>query len=85
MDSPAAEALIAFVASAVYEAAAVVWVRYSERHAPARAALASAVCATCLLTGIGESIRHGGVVSYAFVAGYAVGTFAAVRFSPRRS
>jgi preprotein translocase subunit SecE len=72
-------AFVAFFGGAVYEAAAVVWVRHSERGQAFRAAFASGVCAACLLAGIGESIRHGGWVSLAFVAGYSVGTFAAVR------
>lgn len=72
--------LIAFTGGALYEAAAVVWVRQSERGAAFKAALASAVCAACLLAGIGESIHGGLWASAGFVCGYASGTFAAVRF-----
>ncbi len=71
--------LIAFCGGAVYEAAAVVWVRYADRRAPVRAAACSAVCATSLLAGVGESLSGGPVVAAAFVAGYAFGTFMAVR------
>ncbi len=74
--------LIAFCGGAVYEAAAVVWVRYAERRAPVRAAVCSAVCATCLLAGVGESLTGGAAVAAAFVAGYAFGTYGAVRFAP---
>ncbi len=72
--------LVAFCGGAVYEAAAVVWVRQAERGRAWRAAGASAVCAACLLAGIGESIRGGGLVAACFVAGYSAGTFAAVRW-----
>lgn len=74
-------AAVAFFGGAVYEAAAVVWVRFAERRAPARAALCSAVCAACLLAGVESSIREPGAAPW-FVLGYAVGTYCAVRLRP---
>ena len=73
-------ALLAFLGGALYEAAAVRWAVHATAGRAARAALASAVCGACLLAGVGESLRGGPWVGAAFVAGYALGTYAAVRW-----
>lgn len=75
--------LIAFAGGALYEAAAVVWVRQSESGAAFKAAMASAVGAACLLAGIGESIHGGFWASVGFVLGYSAGTWASVKVTHR--
>ena len=78
MDSALTQGAIAFTGGALYEAAAVVWVRQSERGAAFKAALASVVCASCMLAGVGESIHGGLWPSLGFVLGWGFGTFASV-------
>lgn len=73
-------AALVFLGGAIYEFAAVVWAQQALARAPLRAALASAVCAACLALGLGETVRTPALVPF-FVAGYAVGTWAAVRRS----
>lgn len=76
--SPLAQAAIAFLGGAIYEAAAVAWVRYSEMRAPWRAAFFSCVVACALVTGIERAVADR-LSAFAFIFGYGVGTFAAVR------
>ena len=74
--------LVAFFGGAIYEAARVCWVHFSERGKPFITALFSMLCATAQVAGIGVSIHMLGAAPL-FVLGYGVGTYAAVALKQR--
>lgn len=74
--------LIAFFAGAVYEAACVGWVHYSERGRALVTALFSMLIGTAEVTGIVESVRQIEAAPF-FVVGYGVGTYVAVTIKSR--
>jgi len=68
---------VAFTAGVLIEAVAVMWLHYSERDAPVRAAACSMLQAGAQVVGLGESFASRGA-AVAFVLGYGCGTFTAV-------
>lgn len=76
--SQLAAAAIAFASGFAIETACVYWVHFSERGRALPTALCSVVIGTAQVAGIGESIRDWRV-GVAFVAGYGLGTYTAVR------
>lgn len=76
------ECLLAFISGAVYEAARALWVHFTERGHPFRAALFSMVVATCQIVGISEALYiHSAALCFIF--GYGVGSFTATTVKAR--
>lgn len=74
--------LLVFLSGALIECACVFWVHFSERGRAGATALCSMSIALAEVFGIGESIRHG-LVTVAYVLGYGLGTYGAVRWKER--
>lgn len=74
--------LIAFVCGALYEAACVGWVHFSERDKPRHTAAFSMLAATAEVTGVLDSVRDFHAAPF-FVVGYGVGTYLAVPWKTR--
>lgn len=70
--------IIAFVSGFAIETACVYWVHFSERNRALPTAFCSMVIGAAQVCGIGESIRDWRVGA-AFVAGYGIGTYTAVK------
>jgi len=69
--------LIAFASGAAYEALSVVWVHQATHGSAWATALASAVQATAIVFGVGESVRERRAAPL-FVLGYALGAYVAM-------
>jgi hypothetical protein len=76
--------LLVFACGALYEAACVGWVHFSERGKPLPTALFSMLAAAATVTGILDSVRDWHVAP-AFILGYGAGSYAAVEWKRRNS
>lgn len=76
--SPVAAAALALASGFAIETACVYWVHFSDRNRAGATALCSMAVGTAQICGIGESIKDWRV-GVAFVAGYGIGTYTAVR------
>lgn len=74
--------LLVFVCGALYEAACVGWVHFSERGKPFRTALFSMLAAGTTLTGILDSVKDNRAIP-AFIAGYGFGSYVAVAWKSK--
>lgn len=74
--------ILAFVCGALYEAACVGWVHFSERGKPLHTSTFSMLAATAEVTGILDSAHDIRVAPF-FVLGYGVGTYLAVRWKTK--
>lgn len=77
-------AILTFVCGALYEAACVGWVHFSERGRATITSLFSMLAAGAEVTGVLDSARDVRLAPF-FVIGYGVGTFIAVRLKGRGS
>jgi len=71
--------LLALVSGALYEAACVGWVHFSERGRAFPTSLFSMLAATAEVTGVLDSVHDIRVAPF-FVAGYGIGTYVAVKW-----
>lgn len=76
-----AAAAVAFAASTSVDLLMALWVRAVARAEAYRAAVLSMACAACLLLGIERVIGSGVIVTCAWVSGYGVGSWVAVKLS----
>jgi len=76
--NPIGAAALALASGFLIETACVYWVHFSERNRALPTAMCSMVIGAAQVCGIGESIRDWRVGA-AFVAGYGLGTFTAVK------
>jgi hypothetical protein len=76
--------LLTFASGFANEAMAVLWVHASERGKAGWTALCSAIQALALVVGVGESV-HDWHVAPAFIVGYTLGSYVAVRIKSMRA
>lgn len=72
--------LLAFASGAAYEGLSVVWVHQATHGGALATAAASALQATCMVLGVGESVREWRV-SPLFVLGYGAGAWVAMTWA----
>lgn len=78
-----ATAILVFLCGAIYEAACVGWVHFSERGKPFATSVFSMAAAGAEVTGILEAAHDLRIAPF-FVLGYGVGTYLAVALKNRR-
>lgn len=71
------------IAGAAHEAVCVGWVHFSERGRPKTTALFSMLAATSEVSGILSSVHDWRMAPF-YIAGFGVGTYAAVRWKSRK-
>lgn len=69
--------LLTFLTGAIFEAACVGWVHFSEKGKSLQSALFAVIIASSNIFGLGESIKDWRIAPF-FILGYAFGTFMAV-------